>query len=42
MLWLTDGLVEPGRDPDAAGGPRLVTRRILPILKISKRQTLVS
>ncbi len=42
MLWLADGLAEPGRGTEAAGGPCLVTRRILPILKMSKRQTLVS
>ena len=36
------GLAEPGRGPDAAGGPCLVTVVILPILKMFKTQTLTS
>ncbi len=44
MSWLADGLAdglaEPGRGPDVAEGPFLVPRRILPILKMSKRRHL--
>ena len=42
MLWLAYGLAELGRGPDAAGGPCLVTGRILPILKMFKTQRLMS
>ena len=42
MLWLADGLARPGRGPDAAEDLFLVTRRILPILKMFKTQRLVS
>ncbi len=42
MLRPADGLAEPGRGPDAAGGPCLVALVILPILKMFKTQRLVS
>ncbi len=42
MLWLAEGLAEPGRGTVAAGDAGLVTRRILPILKMSKTHRLMS
>ncbi len=40
MLWLADRQVGPDRGPNVAEDPFLVTGRILPILKMSKRRHL--